>query len=141
MSEKMKVQATVPEKKDATGKVIQPTAGPFTIEVVTGNTAEEMIALFGGEAVKTNAESNWTVTLQSGMRSGMKKGETQEALQARLGSAKMGMATRGAVIDPVQVYLAQFASATPEKQAEMMAELKKRAAAAPGPVTQVPPKK
>ena len=132
MSEKMKVQATVPEKKDATGAVVQAQVGPFTIEVDTGGTVEEMIQMFGGEAVKTNAESNWTVTIQGNMRAGMKKGETVEQLQARLGSAKMGVAQRGAIIDPVQAYLAQFASATPEKQAEMMNELKKRAAAKPG---------
>jgi hypothetical protein len=131
MSEKMKVQATVPEKKDASGKVLQVQVGPFTIEVDSGTNAAEMVQMFGDEAVKSNCESNWTVTLQGNMRAGMKKGETQEQLQARLGSAKMGVATRGAVIDPVQAYLAQFASATPEKQAEMMNELKKRAAAQP----------
>jgi hypothetical protein len=128
MSEKMKVQATVPEKKDANGVVTQKAIGPFTIEVETGTTAEELIQKFGSEAVKTNAESNWTVTIQSNMRSGMKKGETQEALQARLGSAKMGVAQKGVVVDPIQAYLAQFASATPEKQKAMLAELQARAA-------------
>ena len=128
MSEKMKVQATVPEKKDASGKVIRKQIGPFTIEVTTGATAAESIQLFGDKAVKTNAESNWTVTLQGNMRAGMLKGETQEALQARLGGAKMGEATRGVKIDPVQAYLAMFQSATPEKRAEMLDELKKKAA-------------
>jgi len=124
----LQVQATVPERKDASGKVIQPTVGPFTIAVKTGDNAAEMIQMFGDEAVKSNAESNWTVTLQSAMRTGMKKGETQEQLQARLGSAKMGVTIKGVKVDPVQAYLAQFASATPEKQKEMLAELQKRAA-------------
>jgi hypothetical protein len=127
MSELMKVQATVPEKKDAAGVVTQKQIGPFTIEVQTGTTGAECLALFGDEAVKTNAESNWTVTIQSNMRAGMKKGETQEQLQARLGQAKMGVAQKGVVVDPVQAYLAQFASATPEKQAAMLNELKSRA--------------
>lgn len=128
MPEKMKVQATVPEKKDATGKVTQKQIGPFTIEVDTGVTGAECISLFGDEAVKTNAESNWTVTLQSNMRSGMKKGETQAQLQARLGGAKMGVAQKGVVVDPVQAYIAKFQSATPAEQAKMLAELKAKAA-------------
>lgn len=128
MSEKLAVQANVPEKKDASGKVTQVAIGPFTIEVNTGATAAECISLFGDEAVKSNADANWTVTLQSNMRSGMKKGESQSALQARLGAAKMGVAMKGVHVDPVQAYLAQFASATPDKQREMLAELQARAA-------------
>jgi len=127
MSEKMKVQATVPEKKDASGKVVQAQVGPFTIEVTTGTTGAECIQMFGDEAVKSNAESNWTVTLQGNMRSGMKKGETQEQLQARLGNAKMGVAQKGVVVDPVQAYIARFASATPAEQAKMIEELKAKA--------------
>lgn len=120
--EKLQVTATVPAKDD------KPQIGPFTITVDTGSDANELIAMFGPEAVKTNAENNWVVTLQANMRAGMKRGETQEALQARLGSAKMGVAQKGVKVDPVQVYLAQFAAATPEKQAEMLAELQARAA-------------
>ena len=130
MPTKMTVQATVPEKKDATGKVVQAAVGPFTVSVDSGATASEMIKMFGEDAVKSNAESNWTVTIQAAMRSGMKKGETQAQLQARLGGAKMGVAVRGAKIDPVQAFLAEFSSATPEKQRIMMAELQKRAAKA-----------
>lgn len=132
MSKKMKVQATVPEKKDASGKVIQAGVGPFTIEVESGTTAAEMIQMFGDEAVKSNAESNWTVTIQGNMRAGMKKGETQEQLQTRLGSVKMGVAQRGAVIDTQQAWLAMFASATPDKQKQMIDEVKQRAAALAG---------
>jgi hypothetical protein len=129
MPEKMKVQATVPEKKDEKGVVVQKQVGPFTIEVNTGKDADELVQMFGGEAVKSNAESNWVITLQSNMRAGMKKGETQEQLQTRLGSAKMGVAQRGAVVDPVQAYIAKFQSATPDEQKKMLAELQKRAAA------------
>lgn len=128
MAEKLTVEARVPEKKDASGKVTQVAIGPFTIDVNTGVTAAECISLFGDEAVKSNADANWTVTLQSNMRSGMKKGESQAALQARLGAAKMGVAMKGVHVDPVQAYLAQFASATPDKQREMLAELQARAA-------------
>ena len=126
--EKLSVQAQVPEKKDATGKVIQAAVGPFTLQVDTGKDAAEMIQMFGGEAVKTNADSNWVVTLQANMRAGMKKGETQAALQARLGSAKMGVAQKGIKVDPIQAYMAEFSSSTPEKQKQMLADLQARAA-------------
>lgn len=125
--EKMKVQATVPEKKDASGKVVQAQIGPYVIEINVGSTAAEDIQMFGDEVVKSNFESNVTVTVQSNMRSGMKKGETQEQLQARLGSYKPGVAARAAVVDPVQAYIAKFASATPEQQAAMINELKAKA--------------
>lgn len=127
MSEVMKVQAMVPEKKDKDGKIVQKQLGPATIEVQTGVTAKESIELFGDEAVKTNAESNWTVTLQSNIRGGLKKGETQAQIQARLGGAKMGVAQKGAVIDPVQAFLALYASATPERRKELLGEMQARA--------------
>jgi len=125
---KLTVQANVPEKKDATGKITQVAVGPYSITVETGDTAAESIKLFGDEAVKSNADANWVVTLQSNMRAGMKKGETMAATQARLGTAKMGVAQTGAKVDPVQAYLAMFQSATPEVQAKMLADLKSKAA-------------
>lgn len=126
--EKLSVQAQVPEKKDASGKVTQVAVGPFILQVDTGKDATEMIQMFGGEAVKTNADSNWVVTLQANMRAGMKKGETQAALQARLGSAKMGVAQKGIKVDPIQAYMAEFSSSTLEKQKQMLADLQARAA-------------
>jgi len=122
MSEKLQVQATVPERKEG-DKIVQPKVGPFTIDVVTGASAAELIQMFGDEAVKSNAESNWVVTLQSNMRAGMKKGESQAALQARLGGAKMGVAARGVVVDPKQAFLTMFATASPEEKKKLLAEL------------------
>ena len=126
---KLTVQANVPEKKDASGKIVQVAVGPYTITVDTGDTAVEMIKMFGDEAVKSNADSNWIVTLQSNMRSGMKKGESMAATQARLGTAKMGVAVKGTKVDPFQAYIAMFAFASPEKQKEMLKELQSKAAA------------
>lgn len=99
-----------------------------SITVQYPDTATEAIKVFGEEAVNSNAFANWRVTLQSGIRAGLKKGETSAQLQARLGSAKMGVSTGGARVDPVQAYLAQFASSTPEEQKKMLAELQERAA-------------
>jgi hypothetical protein len=38
------------------------------------------------------------------------------------------VAVKGAKVDPIQAYLAMFASATPQKQAEMLKELQRKAA-------------
>ena len=126
--EKMIVEAKVPEKKEG-DKIVRKQLGPIQITVETGTTAAEMIQLFGDKAVKSNADANWTVTLQSNIRARLLKGESLEAIQAALGSAKMGVAVKGAKIDPVQAYLAMFASASPEKQKEMLKELQTKAAA------------
>ena len=128
MSENLVVEAKIPEKKDAQGNVTSPQLGPVQVTVQTGKNIEELLQMFGGEAVKTNAEANWVVTLQSNIRGGLKHGETQAQLQLRLGGAKMGVAAKGIKIDPVQAYLAQFASATPDAQRQMLAELQARAA-------------
>ena len=123
MVEKLSVTAQVPanEKKGT------PQLGPVTISVECPTTAGEMIKMFGDEAVKTNAVANWTVTLQANIRGGLKRGETQEQMQVRLGAAKMGVAAKGIKVDPQQAYLALFQSATPEDQAKMIKELTQKA--------------
>jgi hypothetical protein len=124
---KVTIEATVPEKKDATGKVVQKgISGNLTVEYA--ETLDEAKKVYGEEAVLTNAFANWRVTLQAALRSAMKRGETPEQYQTRLGVAKMGIANTGAKVDPVQAYLARFASATPEQQKKMLAELQARAA-------------
>jgi hypothetical protein len=125
--ENLTLEAKVPEKKEG-DKVVRKQIGPISITVQTGTTVAEMIELFGEKAVKSNAESNWIVTLQSNIRARLLKGETQEQIQAALGSAKMGVAVKGAKVDPVQAYLAMFATASPEKQKEMLKELQAKAA-------------
>ena len=98
-----------------------------SVTVNYGETAEESIAMFGADAVNSNAFANWRVTLQANIRGALKRGEAPESIAARLSGAKMGVAATGAKIDPVQAYLAAFQNATPEKQAEMLKELKERA--------------
>jgi len=89
-----------------------------------------MIQMFGDlRQVKSNADANWVVTLQSNIRARLLKGETTEQIQAALGNAKMGVALKGAKVDPIQAYLAMFATASPEKQKEMLKELQSKAAA------------
>lgn len=130
------VQAQVPEKKDSTGKVTQKAIGPFTVKVSYvdedgGEAAlKEAVQLFGIKPLLSNAFANWRVTLQSSMRTGMKAGLDQTALQAKLGNAKMGVAQPKTAVDPQQAYLAMFANATPEQQKKMIAELTAKAQAA-----------
>lgn len=126
--EKLIVEAKVPEKKEG-DKVIRKQLGPVQLTVNTGVTAAEMIQMFGDKAVKSNADANWTVTLQSNISSRLIKGESLEVIQAALGSAKMGVAVKGAKVDQIKAYLAMFASASPDKQKEMLKELQTKAAA------------
>jgi hypothetical protein len=98
-----------------------------TVIVDTPETIEEAVAMFGGSAVLSNALAHWDVVLQANIRSGLKKGESPESIATRLRNAKMGVASTGAKVDPIQNYLAVFQNATPEKQAEMLRELKERA--------------
>ena len=126
--ENLIIEAKVPEKKEG-DKVVRKQIGPVQITVQTGATAAEMIQMFGDKAVKSNADANWRVTIQSNIRARLLKGETVEQIQAALGTAKMGIAVAGAKVDPVQAYLALFATASPEKQKEMLKELQAKASA------------
>jgi len=126
--EKLIIEAKVPEKKEG-DKVVRKQLGPIQISVQTGVTAVESIALFGDKAVKSNADANWVVTLQSNIRARLLKGESADAIQLARGGAKMGVAVKGAKVDPIQAYMAMFATATPEKQKEMLKELQTKAAA------------
>ena len=123
------VDAKVPEKKDSEGRVIQK-AMIASASVKYAKNIKEAIEMFGEEAILTNAFANWRVTLQSNIRGALKKGETVKDIAARLATAKMGVASTGGKVDPIQAYLASFESATSEGQKKMLADLKARAAKA-----------
>ena len=125
---KIQITAQVPEKKDALGKVIQKRLGPAIVSIDYGESATESTKMFGEESMNSNALANFKVTVQSGIRTALKAGLDQVAIQAKFAAAKMGVATSGGGVDSIQVYMATFASATPQQQAEMIADLKKRAA-------------
>jgi hypothetical protein len=127
---KVEISATVP----ANEKEGKPEASATILvdypdfEADAEEALEELVEHVGEKAVGTNAFANWRITLQSNMRSGLKKGETQEAMQARLGSAKMGISQAGIAVDPEQAFFAKFASASAEEKAAMLARLQERAA-------------
>ena len=97
------------------------------ITVKAPETAEEAIKMFGPEAVLTNALANWVVKLQGNIRSGVGKGESAEAMQARLGGAKMGVAAAKAAADPKAAWLAAYQAADPKTRKQMKADLLKEA--------------
>jgi len=114
------VEAKVPAKDDKPEM-----NGALTVQAP--DNIEEAVQMFGGEAVLSNAISNWKVTLQSALRSALKRGEDQGAIQARLGVAKMGVAVAKSSVDPKQAFLAQFAAADPKARKAMLAELQEAA--------------
>lgn len=119
----LEVKATVPANAAKGTKELS-----ATIKVEAPETCQEAEEMYGGEAVLTNSISNWVITLQSNIRNALKRGETQDDIQDRLAGAKMGVAQAGVRVDPIQAYLARFQSATPEMQAQMLADLQARAA-------------
>ena len=119
------VEANVPAN-EAKGT---PAIGPAIVTVQYAETLEEAKAMFGEEAVLSNAFANWRVTLQSNIRAKLKAGFTPEQIQESLGQAKMGVATGGGKVDAQQMFIMKFKTATPEKQAEMIEMLRAAAQA------------
>ena len=122
MAKDVVINAKVPANEE---KGIKEMQGSITVQFTDDVT--EAVEMFSAPAVLTNALRNWVVTLQGNIRGALKRGIAPDALQALLGSAKMGVAQVGAAVDPIEAYMATFANATAEKQAEMLKDLKMRA--------------
>ena len=120
----LQVTVKVPANKEkGTAEMI----GSLTVKAPEN--LKEAQEMFGGDAVLSNAISNWVVTLQGTIRSALRRGEDAKAIQARLGGSKMGVAATKAAVDPKQAWLAQYASATPEERKKMKQDLLKQAEA------------
>lgn len=123
MADKMEVTAKVPAKDDQPEK-------QATVFVNTGATAAEMIEMFGEEAVRSNANANWTVTLQAAIRRGLNAGKTPEQVATELADAKMGVKTTLGRVDPIQASLAMFKTMSKKERQDYLANLKAAAAGA-----------
>jgi hypothetical protein len=121
--EKLEVTARVPAKDDAPEK-------SATVFVNTGATSAEMVEMFGDEAVKSNANANWVVTLQAAIRRGLNANKTPDAIQAELADAKMGVKTSLGKVDPIQASLAMFKTMSKEERKAYLADLKAAASGA-----------
>ena len=104
----------------ASGEEGAPTA---VVSVNTGDNAEESIKMFGSENVNSNANANWTVTIQAGMRRLLKAGKSQEEIQAAYADAKMGVAL-ARVSDPTSAILAKWPSMTEADRTDFLKKLK-----------------
>ncbi len=122
MAKDVVINAKVPANEE---KGIREMQGSITVQFT--DDVAEAVEMFSAPAVLTNALRNWVVTLQGNIRGALKRGVTPDALQALLGSAKMGVAQVGAAVDPIEAYMAIFGNATPEKRAEMLKDLKEKA--------------
>lgn len=121
MPKQTQVNAKLPRKDGVEGRAEDKTA---TITVSCfGNDIQEDIKLAGAEVVKSNYESNVTITIQGGIRRMLEKGMTPEAIQEAFKDYKPGTAVRRGV-DVVGGYKAWFASLSPEERKAELAKLR-----------------
>jgi len=123
MTKDLVVAAKVPVKKDGEGNVVTKEM-EATVVVQTAETLQEAEELFGDAAILSNMNANWKVTLQGNIRSSLRAGSTPEQIQDKLSTAVLGIAQVGARIDPRAAFIAKFKTSTPEKQAEMIEQLR-----------------
>ena len=125
----VQVDATLPAKKAADGSFEKgrevDKAG--SIFVNYAESLDEALEMFGEEAVLSNAFANWRVTLQAGIRRGLAAGKTPDQMQKEFATAKMGVATSGGKVDPIQASLAKFKGMTADEQAAYIQQLRELA--------------
>jgi len=108
-----------------------PKLGKETTSYVTApETVEEAIEMFSGPVVLSNALANWMVTCQAGIRRMHTAGKTDEEINTAMGEAKMGMATSGGRVDPIQASLAKFKLMDADGQAAYLEQLREAAESA-----------
>ena len=124
------VTAQVPEKKNADGEVVQAALGPVTVIVDFPESLEEALGWCTEEAMLTNAFANYKVSpVQAMIRTALKAGKSEDQIQEEAEKLVMGVARQGGgKVDVQAAYIARFRSATPEQQAEMLAQLRENAA-------------
>jgi hypothetical protein len=94
-----------------------------TIAYDFGENLKDMVAKFGEEVVFTNARGSFVITAQAAMRRYIETGKPADEIAKIMGSWKPGVAL-ARVVDPVAALTSQWGSFTPEKQAEILRQLK-----------------
>jgi len=94
-----------------------------TIAYDFGANLAEMIKKFGEEVVFTNARGSFVITAQSAMRRYLEGGKSQEEVAGIMATWKPGIALARQV-DPVAALTSQWGTFTPEKQAEILKQLR-----------------
>ena len=84
----------------------------------------EAVKEYGAKAILSNAKANWVITLQGNIRSRLKKGQDANAIQAGLGSSKMGVAAEKVASDPNANAMAFLKTLTPEQRRQFIADMK-----------------
>lgn len=120
----VQITAKVPANKEKGTKEMSCTVG-----VQYAETAKEAIEAYGEDALLSNALANWRVTIQSNIRSALKRGEAPAEIQNRLAAAKMGVAQVGGQVDAEAAFKAKFIAATPDERKKMIAQLRELAQA------------
>ena len=114
---------------------IKAMVNPETKDVITvtknlGANLAEKTQLFGEEVVNNNADDSMVITIQSAVRRLAKAGKTPAEIQAHVDAMNFtGGGARGPRKDPMEAFLAKFETMDPEKQKEMLQQLKAKLAA------------
>ena len=96
----------------------------YQVTVQCPETLGEAIKVFGEEAILSNAVANWKIVIQGNIRTGIRKGESLEAMQARLGDSKMGVAAQKTTVDAEAAFMLKYKTASPEERKAMIQRLK-----------------
>jgi len=121
------VTAKVPAGKDKEGNAT-PEYGPVTVIVDFPESFEEALGWASEEAILTNAFANWRVLMQSGIRTALRAGKSEDQIQSECEKMVLGVARQGGGrVDVQAAFIAKFRTSTPEVQAEMLATLREAA--------------
>lgn len=123
----VEVKARYQVKDDDNNAVLDAEGAPIwkdcTIQYDFGDSLEDAVDKFGADVVFSNFVANSKVAVQGIMRSKMKAGLTEEAIQDFMSTYKIGMVVEKTQVNPLDAVKAAFATWSPEKQREYLKEL------------------
>lgn len=116
------------QEKDENGQAVLDGEGKAVWREATcqydfGDTLDAAVDKFGADVVFSNYVANGKVSIQSIMRSKMKAGLDQGAIQTLLDNHKLGMVMEKTQVDPLEAVKAAFATWSPEKKMEYLKQL------------------